>query len=229
MRPEHQSTFEVSLDFPCSRDDHDGVVNAQVAMMNAQQYSSTFLGTIAPEAVRALPAGHVVALGTGGGQVSILSGRVWLTSGGDPSDHVLGAGESFEVRDSGQTLVETWSRGDDPAVIAWKPRSFGQRLRDRLVHAFGRCWDLVNPSRRMGVGTVAAVAALAVASALFGPISEERARTLAARPAGAAVLHNADSGAAQPVPKGSLADGSDTGDRPSGLARQAHRRAPGAA
>ena len=198
-------------------------------MMNSQQYSSTFLAAIDPEAVRALPAGHVVALGTGGGQVSILSGRVWLTSGGDPSDHVLGAGESFEVRDSGQTLVETWSPGGDPAVIAWKPRSFAQRLSDRLAHSFGRCWDLVNPTRRMGVGTVAAVAALAVASALFGPISEERSRALAARPAGAAVLHNADRGAARPAPKGALADGSNTGDRPSGLAHQAHRRAPGAA
>ena len=112
MRFEHQSMLEVSLDFPCSRDDDDGVVNAQVVMMNTQQSSSTFLG-VRRRRRRCAPcrSGHVVALGTGGGQVSILSGRVWLTSGGDPSDHVLGAGESFEVRDSGQTLVETWSRG----------------------------------------------------------------------------------------------------------------------
>ncbi|MEO5883527.1 MAG: DUF2917 domain-containing protein [Caldimonas sp.] len=101
--------------------------------MNTQQSSATFLGSIDPEAIRALPAGHVVALGTGGGQVSILSGRVWLTSGGDPSDHVLGAGESFDVGDSGQTLVETWSSSGAPAVIAWRPRSVGERLRDRLA------------------------------------------------------------------------------------------------
>ena len=49
-------------------------------MMNTQQYSATFLGAIDAEAVRALPAGHVVALGNGGGQVSILSGQVWLTA-----------------------------------------------------------------------------------------------------------------------------------------------------
>jgi len=193
--------------------------------MNPQPYSSTFLGAIDLEAVHALPAGHVVALGHGGGQVSILSGRVWLTSGGDPSDHVLGAGESFEVRDSGQTLVEAWSPGGDPAVIAWKPRSLAQRL----LHAFDRCWDLVNPVRRMGVGTVAAVAALAVASALFGPISEARVRVLAEPSAGAAVLHNADRGAAWAEPRVVVADGSDTGDRPSGLACQAHRRTPGPA
>ena len=74
-------------------------------MMNTQDSSSTFLGSVDPQAVRALPAGHVVALGTGGGRVSSLSGRVWLTSGSDPDDHFLGAGESFDVRDSGPTLV----------------------------------------------------------------------------------------------------------------------------
>ena len=197
--------------------------------MNPQQYSATFLGSIDPQAVRALPAGHVVALGTGGGQVSILSGRVWLTSGGDPSDHVLGAGESFEVRDSGPTLVETWNHGGDPAVIAWKPRSFAERLHDRFIHSVGRCWDLVDPSRRMGIGTVAAVAALAIASALFGPLSEARVRTLAARPAGTAVLHNAERGVAPVATRGAPAHGSDTGYRTSGAARQADRRAPGAA
>jgi len=220
--------LEVSLDFICSRDDHDGVVNAEVVMMNSQQYSSTFLGAIEAEAVRALPAGHVVALGNGGGQVSILSGRVWLTSGGDPSDHVLDAGESFQVRHSGPTLVETWGRGGDPAVIAWKPRSFAERLRDRLVHSVDRCWDLVNPARRMGVGTVAAVVAVAVAAAIFGPLSESRVQAMTAPAVSTEVLHNAIRGAAPAAPRGALADGSDTGYRPSGAARQADRRAPGA-
>jgi hypothetical protein len=221
--------LRVSLDFPSSRDDHDGVVNAEVVMMNTQQYSATFLGSLDAAALRALPAGHVVALGTGGGRVSILSGQVWLTSGGDPSDHVLGTGESFEVRDSGQTVVETWSRGD-PALIAWKPRSLMARLHDRFLHSFGRCWDLVNPSRRMGLGTVAAVAALAVASALFGPLSEARVGAILRAPAAhtALVLHNAERGAAPVASRGALADGSDTGYRASDIARQADRRARGA-
>ena len=137
-------------------------------MMNTQQ-SSTFLGSVGADALRDLPAGHVVALGTGGGQVSILSGSVWLTHSGDPSDHFLAAGESFDVRDSGQTLVESWSRGA-PAVIAWQPRTLQERLRDR----FARCWDLVNPVQRLGIGSVAAVAALVVAGALFGPVSDGR-------------------------------------------------------
>ena len=183
-------------------------------MMNTQQ-SSTFLGSASAEAVRALPAGHVVALGTGGGQVSILSGRVWLTSSGDPSDHFLGAGESFDVRDSGQTLIETWSRGA-PAVIAWQPRTLVERFRDRFTRSCARCWDLVNPVGRVGIGSVAAVAALVVAGALFGPVSEARVRALAAPVGTSVVLHNA-------------ADGSDPGDRTASPAPQAGRRAPGAA
>jgi Protein of unknown function (DUF2917) len=204
----------VSLDLTCSRDDDDGVVNEQVAMMNTQ-LSSTFLGSVSAEAARALPAGHVVALGTGGGQVSILSGRVWLTSTGDPSDHFLGAGESFDVRDSGQTLVETWSRGA-PAVITWQPRTLVERFRDRFTRSCARCWDLVNPAGRIGIGSVAAVAAFVVAGALFGPVSEARVRALAASVGPSVVLHNADRG-------------SDTRDRTPGLAPQAGRRAPGAA
>ena len=191
------------------------------------QQSSTFLGSVSAEAVRALPAGHVVALGTGGGQVSILSGSVWLTSAGDPSDHFLGAGESFDVRDSGQTLVETWSRGA-PAVIAWQPRTLAERLRDRFSHSFARCWDLVNPAGRLGIGSVAAVAAFVVAGALFGPVSDARVRSLAAKAGTTAVLHNADRGAAGAA-RGTVAHGSDTGDRPPGLASQAGRRPPGAA
>jgi ferric-dicitrate binding protein FerR (iron transport regulator) len=179
--------------------------------------------------VRALPAGHVVALGTGGGQVSILSGRVWLTSGGDPSDHVLDAGETFDVRDSGPTLVETWSRGD-PAVIAWRPRSFAERLHDRLRPFVRALLGPGQPDRRAGIGTVAAVAAVALIGAVFEPLSEARLPVAKLPLPHAAVLHNADRGVAADATRGAPADGAhDTGYRTPGLARQADRRAPGAA
>jgi hypothetical protein len=209
----------VSLDLPSSRDEDGDLVNAQVVMMNTQEFSSTFLASVTDaQAVRALPIGHVVALGTGGGEVSILSGRVWLTSGGDPSDHVLGAGESFSVHDSGQTLVETWSRGGDPAVIAWRPRSFGQRLRDRFRHSAARRWRLSSAARRVGIGTLAAIAGFVVPGFVFGPIPDAyvRALTVPVAKTTTAVLHNA-------------VDGSDTGYRASGAARQAGRGAAGAA
>jgi hypothetical protein len=219
MHLRHQSMPWVSLDLPSSRDEDDDLVNAQVVMMNTQEFSSTFLASVTDaQAIRALPLGHVVALGTGGGEVSILSGRVWLTSGGDPSDHVLGAGESFSVRDSGPTLVETWSRGGDPAVIAWRPRSFGQRLRDRFRHSADRGWRLSSAARRVGIGTLAAIAGFVVPGFVFGPIPDAyvRAFTVPVARTTTAVLHNA-------------VDGSDTGYRAPGAARQAGRGTPGAA
>ena len=195
-------------------------------MMNTQ-LSSTFLGSVSAEAVRALPAGHVVALGSGGGQVSILSGSVWLTSSGDPDDHFLGAGESFAVRDSGEIVVETSSRGT-PALIAWRPRTLLERVRDRLLRTYARCWDLVNPAGRVGIGSVTAVAAVAIAGALFGAASESRVQHLGTAAGSGTVLHNAKQGAAVAA-KGTAADGSNTGVRTPGTARQVDRRAPGAA
>ncbi|MGZ5130957.1 MAG: DUF2917 domain-containing protein [Caldimonas sp.] len=179
--------------------------------------------------MRELPAGHVVALGSGGGEVSILSGQVWLTRAGDPSDHVLVAGESFHVSGAGETLVETWSRGA-PALIAWRPRPLMQRVRDRFTRSCERCWDLMNPAGRVGMGSAAALAALLAAGLLFGPVSDSRVRALARPSAPTALLHNAVSGAAGATEtRGSLADGSDTGDRSRGAAREARRGAPGAA
>ena len=197
-------------------------------MMNSQQSSATFLGSVEADAVRALPAGHVVALGAGGGQVSILSGRVWLTSGRDPDDHVLAAGETFDVPDSGPTLVEAWSRSD-AAVIAWRPRTLVERLRQRLVHSCERCWDLVSPARRAGVGTVAAVAAVAVIGAVFGPLTSTPLLGADAPHLHSPVLHNADRAAPQASRGAPAHAADDTGYRPPGLARQADRRAPGAA
>lgn len=196
-------------------------------MMNTQQ--SSFIARADAEALRELPAGHVVALGSGGGEVSILSGRVWLTRAGDPSDHFLGAGESFRVSGAGETLVETWSRGA-PALIAWRPRSLVQRVRDRFTRSCERCWELMNPAGRVGIGSTAALAAILAAGLLFGPVSESRVRALARPVAPTALLHNAVGGAAGATEtRGSLADGGDTGDRSRGAAQQARRRAPGAA
>lgn len=219
--------LSVSLDLPSEIGDDSGVANEEVVMMNTQQ--STFLGSASPAAVKALPAGHVVALGTGGGEVSILSGRVWLTSAGDPSDHVLGAGESYRVRDSGATLVETWSRGA-PALIAWRPRSLVERIQDRFTRSCERCWELMNPAGRVGIGSAAALAAILAAGLLFGPVSDARVRALAKPVAPSALLHNAVGGAAgATATRGSLADGSDTGDRARASSQEARRRASGAA
>lgn len=199
----------------------------ETTMMNTQQ--SSILASASAEALRALPAGHVVALGNGGGEVSILSGQVWLTRSGDPDDHFLGAGESFKVRGAGEALIEAWG-ASAPALIAWRPRSLLERVRDRFTGSCERCWELMNPAGRIGIGSAAALAAVLVAGLLFGPLSEARSRALAARPAAPSLLHNANVDAARVTKmQGSLADGNDTRDRAQGLAQQARRRPPGAA
>jgi hypothetical protein len=196
-------------------------------MMNTQESKST-AGSL-PESAKTLFAGQVVTLGKNGGEVQVLAGRLWLTSPGDLDDHVLEAGESFRVAAPGPTLVEAWDRGA-PALFAWRPRSLVERARDRVAGTWGRCWELMNPASRFGMGAAAAAAAMIAAGLLFGPLSEARIRSLV-RPAGAAVLHNAGAvavGATEPR-RGSLADVSDTRDRSRRAAQEARRGAAGAA
>ena len=196
-------------------------------MMNTQE--SKFTAGSLPGPARALSSGQVLTLGAGGGEVQILSGRVWLTSSGDPSDHVLDAGESFCVAGSGPTLVEAWNSGT-PALIAWRPRTVIERVRDRLAGIWGRCWELMNPAGRVGMGTAAAVAGIVAAGLVFGPVSEARIRALVRSASGATLLHNASGATAGATEtRGSLTDGSDTRDRSSRFAQEARRRTPGAA
>jgi hypothetical protein len=196
-------------------------------MMNTQEYSFN-AGSLSGSA-QELGSGQVLTLGASGGELRILSGRIWLTSPGDPSDHVLDAGDFFRVAGSGPTLVEAWD-GGTPTCIAWRPRTLIERLRDRVAASRSRCWELVNPSGRAGMGTVAALAGIVAAGLVFGPVSEARIHALVRPAASPAVLHNA-SGAAPGATeaRSSLADGSDTRDRSSRSAQQARRRAPGAA
>ena len=150
--------------------------------MNTQAVKS--LGRAAPGTVRTLGAGRILPLGSAGGRLEVLHGRVWLTRSGDLEDHVIDSGQGLIVPPSGRTLVEDW--GDEPAVVAWRPATVVDRIRAIAGAAFGRCWDIVGPLRRIEVGVFAAVVALSVGAFVFGPLSESRTRALAAP----AVLHN---------------------------------------
>jgi Protein of unknown function (DUF2917) len=223
----HQCVSWVSLDLCSAEDDDYGSPSGVQIMMNTQESKST-AGPLSA-AAKTLSAGQVMALGKHGGEVHVLAGRVWLTSSGDLDDHVLEAGESFRVAAAGPTLVEAWDRGT-PALFAWRPRSLTERTRDRVAGTWGRCWELMNPVSRFGMGAAAAAAAIVAAGLLFGPLSQARIRSLV-RPAGAAVLHNAGGVAvgATETTRGSLADGSDTRDRSRRAAPEARRGAAGAA
>ncbi len=151
--------------------------------MNTQRTS------IGPEAsrgvLRTLPAGCVMPLGCAGGKLEVLQGRVWLTRAGDPDDHFVDFGQSVVVPASGRVLVEAWD-DEQPALVAWRPGTIVGRIAAALRSTLGRCWEIVDPARRIGAGVIAAVVALVAGALLFGPLSEARTRALLAP----TVLHN---------------------------------------
>ena len=196
--------------------------------MNTQVIKS--LGRVAPGTVRSLRAGRILPLGSTGGRLEVLHGRVWLTRAGDLDDHVIDTGQGLVVPPSGRALVEAWG-DDEPALVAWRPGTWLDRISAAVSAVFNRCWEIVDPARRIGAGTIAAAIALVSYALLFGPLSDARTRTLAAPP----VLHNSvgtnsrvslDAG----VPKGTPVD-ARAGQRPGSRdpANQARRRTPGPA
>jgi hypothetical protein len=198
-------------------------------MMNTQVIGS--LGRAAPGAVRSLRPGRILPLGSAGGRLEVLHGRVWLTRAGDLDDHVIDSGQGLLVPPMGSALVEAWGDDSEPALVAWRPGTLLDRLGASVNAALGRCWEIVDPARRIGAGTIAAAIALVSGALLFGPLSDARTHQLAAP----AVLHNGagtssrvslDAG----VPKGSSVD-AGASQRPGarGAQSQARRGATGAA
>jgi hypothetical protein len=169
-------------------------------------------------------------LGSAGGRLEVLHGRVWLTRTGDLDDHVVESGQSLSIPPSGRALVEAWDDGQ-PALVAWQPGTFLDRIGAALRSVFGRCWDIVDPARRIGAGSAAAVVALVAGALLFGPLSDARTRALAAP----AVLHNSagtssrvslDAGA----PRGSSVDApAGNRERARDAPQEARRHTPGTA
>ena len=86
-------------------------------MMNTQ--SMTAHAGSAASALQTLRAGHIVVLGSAGGRLDVLHGRVWLTREGELDDHLVETGQSFSVPANGRALVEAWD-DEDPALIAWR-------------------------------------------------------------------------------------------------------------
>ena len=197
--------------------------------MNTQVQSNA--AGVALQTPITLRPGRVLRLGSAGGRLDVLHGRVWLTRAGDRDDHVVRRGESFSVPSSGRVLVETFD-DDRPALVAWRSRSLAERMAAALHASVGRCWEVVDPPRRIAAGVAAAVVALAAGALLFGPLSDARTRSLA----GGALLHNSAAPEARlgadgrSIPRGTRADaGAEPRDRPHSAAREAHRRAPGVA
>ena len=189
-------------------------------------------GLVSPRhRLETLGVGAIMPLGSGGGRLEVLHGRVWLTRSGDLDDHVVESGAALAVPAAGHSLIEAWD-DSGPALVAWQPTPLVARLGARVRAIFGRCWDIVDPLRRVEVGVFAAVVALSVGAFVFGPLSESRTRALLAP---ATVLHN--SGGARTsigldagTRTGSSNDVSaDARERARVTAQEARRRAPRAA
>jgi len=197
-------------------------------MMHTQDIWS---GLVSPRHhVETLRAGTLLPLGASGGRLEVLHGRVWLTRSGDLDDYVVKAGATLDVPAAGQSLIEAWDESE-PALVAWQPTPLVERLGAPVRAMFGRCWDIVDPVRRVGIGTVAMVVALSVGAFLFGPLSEARSRALAAP----TVLHNSAGartsiGVDAGTRTGSSNDVSaDARERARNTAQEARRRASRAA
>ena len=170
-------------------------------------------------------------LGSGGGRLEVLHGRVWLTRSGDLDDHVVETRRTLTVPAAGHSLIEAWDESE-PALVAWQPTPSPIASARSVRAMFGRCWDIVDPVRRVGVGIVGAVVALVVGAFLFGPLSEARTRALLAAPT---VLHNSagartsiglDAGTRTGSPNDVSADARERARIP---AHEARRRPAGAA
>lgn len=184
-------------------------------------------GMVTPEhRLESLRGGSVMRLGAGGGRLEVLRGRVWLTRSGDLDDHVVESGATLTVPPEGRSLVEALDTSE-PAVIDWQPTPLAARIGSRAHRMFGRCWDIVDPVRRIEVGAFGAVVALSLGAFLFGPLSESRTRALLAAPT---VLHNSAGARTGIVPDARTRTGlsndvsADAPGRTRIPAHQAHRR-----
>ncbi|MEO7115110.1 MAG: DUF2917 domain-containing protein [Caldimonas sp.] len=193
--------------------------------MNTQTMAAAD-GRVAAGALQTLRSGHVVPLGSAGGRLEVLRGRVWLTREGDLADHLVETGESFGVTANGRAVVETWD-DDAPALISWRGGTLIDRASAFARSTLSRGWRIVDPAPRISVGTVAALLALFVTAAMFGPLSDARSRALA----GPALLHNtpvssAPIGAAsRDQERNSIDAGAATSRRAHFAAQKARRRA----
>ncbi len=97
--------------------------------MNSQQLCA--LASLVRGGGRSLPAGRVLPLGSHGGELSVLSGRVWLTRAGTLDDLFVEGGQAVHVPASGAAMIEGWS-DVPPARVTWQPRSALARAADSV-------------------------------------------------------------------------------------------------
>ena len=83
-------------------------------MMNSQTYSP--LGAASQ---MLLAAGRPAVLARGEGELTVLTGRVWMTRHGDLDDHVLERGDRVRIGWADRAVLESWER-DLSATVQWR-------------------------------------------------------------------------------------------------------------
>ena len=79
-------------------------------------------------------AGHALALGRLGGELSVVQGRAWLTRDGDLGDHRIEPGQRVRLGVAENAVIESWGRGH-AVIVRWSPRRqtfFGALLAEPL-------------------------------------------------------------------------------------------------
>ncbi len=71
--------------------------------------------------IEVLEAGRARSLGRLGGEMTVLSGRIWLTRDGVLDDQFFDAGETVRIAVADCAVIESASR-NDPATLRWTPR-----------------------------------------------------------------------------------------------------------
>ncbi|CAN5482051.1 hypothetical protein BH11PSE9_BH11PSE9_23550 [soil metagenome] len=92
--------------------------------MNSQTSNAQPDAVLAAHLGQNFVADRAIRLTSGGGDLSVVQGRVWLTRRADLSDHVLFAGQRFRLRAGEEAVIEPWQAGES-ATVAWQPRPQG--------------------------------------------------------------------------------------------------------
>ena len=72
-------------------------------------------------AILSLAPGQARRLGLGGGELTVLRGRVWITGECGDADQILSPGQSPRVNDAQAVVIEAWDRGEG-ASVRWQAR-----------------------------------------------------------------------------------------------------------
>jgi hypothetical protein len=87
--------------------------------MDAQRDFGTF--TALDRLGQRLLPGQARRVGRGGGDLTVLDGRIWLTGQGDCEDRVLEAGQRLRLEAAQAVVMESLDRGRTARVV-WQPR-----------------------------------------------------------------------------------------------------------